>query len=429
MGCQQSTVASYAITSTVPETTCRSTYGPRHLTSIPTTTRTTTSNILSLERPLQWSTICTYTTVPYTITEDRFIIVTETAPSTAGILTSTGIAYVSSTVYRTAIETIAQTTTAPTTTITPEPYIVPAPIGFTPIASNPLNAGADTFTPSAVQSSTITTQDQQLVLTTTDDTIDPSTVTPPGRLLLAPGLHVRAEKSFSNVNRVVCDETTRFYTTSVNPFTVRHSTLTRTLTWFDFVSITTVYQDSVSTTTETPFAHEETTEIQVTTDFTTSSVYETTTMTPIYELPRSTVYAACGADNFVSGIAGYGIVGLNRLPADRSGITTPQGPEVDSARSCCEACMSQTDSRCAGSVWLQSMCFFISNSEECNGGEAMVSFDLSSDHESRPIEGLLLSNGACGQQVWSGRYCDQVSGNCDVEPAPTPSEFAAAPID
>jgi hypothetical protein len=419
MGCQQSTVASYVITSTVSETTCRSTYGPRHLTSIPTTTRTTTSSIVSFERPLQWSTQCVYSTVPYTVTEDRFIVVTETAPSTNGIPTSTGVAYVSSTVYSTVSETITQTTTAPTTTITPEPYTVPTPIGFTPIASNPLNAGADTLTPSTALSSTITTQNEQAVPTTTNDTIDPATVVPPGRLLLATGLHVLAEKSFSNVNRVICDETTRFITTSVKPFTVRHSTRTRTVTWFDFHNVTTAYQDSVSTTTEISFAYEETTKIQITTDLTTSLVYETTTATPTYELPQSTAYAACGADNIIGGIAGYGIVGISVEPLDRSGVSAPQYPAVDSARSCCEACISQTDVTCAGSVWLQNLCFFITITDQCNGSEAFISFDLSRDREVSPDATWLLLNGACGQQVWSGRYCDQFSGNCDFNPAPT----------
>lgn len=350
MGCQQSTVASYETTSTVSETTCRSTYGPRQLTSIPTTTRTTKSHILSVERPLQWSTICDYVTVPYTVTQRRFIVVTETAPRTVGIPTSTGTAYVSSTVYETVSETITETTTAPTVTITSEPYTVPVPIGFTPIASNPINAGADTFTPKAVESSTTITQDNQPAPTVTDDTIDPATVVPPGRLLLATGLHARAEKSFSNVNRVICDETTRFYTTSVKPFTVRNTKLTSTITLTDYYYATTTFEDIVSTTTETPVDSEETTEIQAFTESTTTLFYETTTVTPTYELPRSTAYAACGADNFIGGIAGYGIVGLNREPLDRSGINTPIFP-ADSARSCCEACASQTDISCAGSVW------------------------------------------------------------------------------
>ena len=429
MGCQQSTVASFETTSTVFETTCRSTYGPRYLTSIPTTTRTTTSNILSVERPLQWSTICDYVDPPYTITEQRFIIVTETAPRTIGIPTSTGIAYLSSTVYETVSETITQTTTASAVTITPEPYTVAAPNGFTPIASNPINAGADTFTPKAVESSTIITQDNQPAPTVTDDTIDPATVVPPGRLLLATGLHVRAEKSFSNVNRVICDETTRFYTTSVKPFTVRNSKLTSTFTWPFFGTITTVFQDNISTTTETPIAYEETTEIETITESTTSLLYETTTVTPtteLSELPRSTVYAACSADNFIGGIAGYGIVSLNLQPRDRAGVTTPQFP-ADSALSCCEACVSQTDRTCVGSVWLQNTCFFIANTDQCDGSEAMISFDLSRDREVSANEGLLLSNGACGQQVWSRRYCDQLSGNCIDDPAPT--ELAPAPTE
>jgi hypothetical protein len=33
-------------------------------------------------------------------------------------------------------------------------------------------------------------------------------------------IHIRAEKSYSNVNRVICDETTSFITTSTRPFTV-----------------------------------------------------------------------------------------------------------------------------------------------------------------------------------------------------------------
>lgn len=190
----------------------------------------------------------------------------------------------------------------------------------------------------------------------------------------------------------------------------------------DWDDVTTVYQDSVSTATETPFDYEEATEIQTTTDLTTSLVYETTTVTPTIELsdlPRSTVYAACGADNFASVIAGYGIVGISVEPRERSGVSAPQYPAADSAQSWCEACMSQTDVTCAGSVRLLNLCFFITITDQCKGSEAFISFDVSRDREFSPDASWLLSNSACGQQVWSGRYCDQFSGNCDVVPAPT----------
>lgn len=422
MGCQQSTIASYATTSTLYETTCRSTYGPRQLTSIPTTTRTTTSNIVSIERPLEWSTSCAYVTVPDTWTEERFIVVTETAPRTVGIPTSTRTTYLSSTAIETVSETITQTVTASyTATVTPEPYTVPAPLGFTPIASNPANAGANTFPAVAaaagVSSKTTASQNEAPMTSATDDTIDPTTVVPPGRLLLATGLHARAEKSFSNVNRVICDETTRYYTTSVKPFTVRHSYRTSTVTRTDYGTYTIVYEDTVSTETEFPVDYEATTEIKAITDLTTSLVYEMTTVTPTYDLPRSTVYAACGADNFLGGIAGYGIVGLHLEPRDRTGVTTPTFP-ADSARTCCEACFSQTDRTCAGSVWLAGTCFFVRNDEQCDGTEAMISFDLSRTREVTPNDQLLLSNGACGQEVWSGRYYDQSLGDYG-DPAPT----------
>ena len=181
---------------------------------------------------------------------------------------------------------ITQTSTTATVTITPEAYTVAAPIGFTPIASNPMNAGADTFTPKAVESSSITTQDNQPTPSATGDTIDPATVVPPGRLMLATGLHVRAEKSLSNVNRVICDETTRFYTTSVKPSTVRNTKLTSTVTPTDYYYDTTTFVDTVSTTTETPVGYEETTESKATTELTTSLFYETTTVTPTTELSR-----------------------------------------------------------------------------------------------------------------------------------------------
>lgn len=280
------------------------------------------------------------------------------------------------------------------------------------------------------ESSTTITQDNQPEPTVTDDTIDPATAVPPGRLLLATGLHARAEKSFSNVNRVICDETTRFYTTSVKPFTVRNTKLTSTITLTDYYYATTTFEDTVSTTTETPVDYEETTEMQAFTESTTSLFYETTTVTPtieLSELPRSTAYAACGADNFIGGIAGHGIVGVSLEPRDRSGVTTPQFT-ADSPRSCCEACVSQTDTPCVGSVWFLDMCFFIVNTEQCDGSEAMISFDLSRDREVLANEGMILSNGACGQQVWSGRYCDEFSGNCDGAD-PTPSELSPAPTE
>lgn len=154
-------------------------------------------------------------------------------------------------------------------------------------------------------------------------------------------MHARAEKSFSNVNRVICDETTRFYTTSVKPFTVRNTRLTSTVTLTDYYYATTTFEYTVSTTTETPIDYEDTTEIKVFTDLTNSLFYETTTVTPateLSELPRSTAYAACGADNFIGGIAAYGIVGISLKPRDRGGVTTPQFT-ADSPQSCCEACV------------------------------------------------------------------------------------------
>ena len=419
MGCSQSILESYETATTVSETTCRSTYGPQYLTSIPTTTRITTSNIVTTERPLQWSTSCAYTQVPFTITETRFIVVTETAPRTIGIPTSTGTAYVSSTVYETVGGTVHQTETAPAVTIAPEPSTVSAPIDFTPIASNPANAGADRFTAVELSSVITTTQEEQPMETMTDDTDDAITVVPPGRLLVTTGLHIRAEKSFSNVNRVICDETTRFYTTSVKPFTVRHSTLTSTVTWTYWNVYTTIFQDIVSTATEFPVDYEEATEIVAITETATSLTYETTTVTPTYELselPRPTTYAACGANNIIGGIGGYGIVSIDAQPRGRSGISTVLMEAYRSPQSCCEACVSQIERTCAGSVWGSDICFFILTADSCNGSEAVISFDVSRGGEVAANEGYLLSNGACGQQVWSGRYCD-LSGNCAVDPA------------
>lgn len=320
-----------------------------------------------------------------------------------------------STVYETVGGIVRQTVTAPAVTIAPEPYTVSAPIDFTPIASNPANAGADRFTAVESSTATTTTQEELPVETMTDDTVDSIAVIPPGRLL-----HVRAEKSFTNVNRVICDETTRFYTTSIVPSTVRHSTLTSTLTRTDYGISTTIFQDSVSTATEFPVVYEETTETVTITDTATSLAYETKTVTPTYELselPCPTTYAACGANNFISGIGGYEIVSINPQPLDRSGISAVPMQMFGSPQSCCEACVSQIERTCAGSVWFQNTCFFILTADSCNGSEAVISFDVSRGREVAAEEGMLLSNGAYGQQVWSGRYCDQFSSNCAVDPA------------
>ena len=301
-------------------------------------------------------------------------------------------------------------------TITSEPYTVPAPLGFTPIASNPINAGADLFT--AVDLSTTTTQNEQPVESGTDDTTDTAPDVSSGRRLLDTGLHIRAEKSFSNVNRVICDETTRYYTTSFKPFTVRHSTMTSTVTWFNYGSVATITESTVSTKTEVPVLYEETTETVATTNIATSLVYETKTVTPTYELsdlPRSTVHAACVADNMIGGIAGYGIVNISPRPIDRNDISAPP-QQARSPQSCCEACISQSEGTCAGSVWFRNTCFFIIKPSQCDGSDAVISFDLSRGRQYAAFEGMLLSNGACGQQVWSGNYCDFFGENCAVDP-------------
>jgi hypothetical protein len=402
-------------------------------------------------------------------TDTVYAVITETAPPPIDAATSTRIAYVSSTTYETVSETVTQTATAPTVTVTPGPYTVAAPADFTPIASNPSNAGADTFAAvlsststqddgqlttsstdsasetAAVQSSTGTQDDEQLMTSSTDtasDTVavqswtttqeeqqavttgtDPDATidaAPPGmRRLLANGLHVRAEKSFSNVNRVICDETTTFVVTSVRPFTVRHTTLSSTATvqGVNDVEFPTVTNFQTITEFQVPYA--DVVETVAITETETSSIYETTTVTPTYErtdLPRSTVYAACGADNIIGGIADYGVVQVAPTPIDRTDISATQVPEASSAQSCCEACVSQTERTCAGSVWWQNVCYFILVSSQCSGSEEVIAFDVSRDREFSAFGDMVMSNGACGQQVWSGRYCDRYDNNCVTDP-------------
>lgn len=74
------------------------------------------------------------------------------------------------------------------------------------------------------------------------------------------------------------------------------------------------------------------------------------------------------------------------------------------------------------------MCFFIVNTKQCDGSEAMISFDLSRDREVLANEGMILSNGVCGREAWSGRCCDRFSGNCGGDD-PTPSELSPAPTE
>ena len=459
--CSQEWVEKYDTTTAVSQTICRSTYGPRHLTSIPTTTRTTISNVIIIQKPLQYSTSCVFVTdsATYTYTEYDNVVITETAPPLIDATTSTRNAYVSSTTYEAVTKTVLQTVTA-----TPEPYTVSAPADFTPIASNPINAGANTFT--AVQSSMSTQEDGQLTTISTDTTGDTISVpsstgtqdggqlatsstgttrqsstttqaedqlttsgtdpgptsdsaadTPPGmRFLANDGLHVRAEKSFSNVNRVICDETTTLITTSVRPFTVRHTTLTTTSTvpcffCLDQVAVITSFE----TTTVTAVPYADVVETVAITETETSSIYETTTVTPTYEgtdLPRSTEYAVCGADNIIGGIANYDIANVNARPTDRSGLSTPPDYTASSPQSCCEACASQTEETCTGSVWYRNTCFFVIYTGQCNGSEEFISFDLSRNRSAFDEMGMVLSNSACGQHVWSGRYCNENGRNC-----------------
>lgn len=377
MGCQVSQlILSPSVASTVlSQTTCRSTYGPRYLTSVPTTIRATSTNITVIEKPLQYSTACSQTFVPSTITTSNFVIVTETG---IDIPTSTRIAYVSSTVYETVLETTRQTITAPEVTITPIPTILPTPAGFTPIGSNPANAGANTYS-------------AFMVPPTTDVPI-------PGIRLLADGLQVRAEKSYSNVNRVICDETTSFITTSVRPFSVRHTMLTTTLTYWDG-SFTTLTQDVVLTTTESQ-AYEDTTETLTTTETATLQAFETTTVTPTIELPQSTAYAACAnPDNFISGIQGFGIMNLNVL-AGRTGIDSDI-VAASSPQSCCEACVGETTRVCSSSISFYDACFRIL-SNQCNGAQADMGFDVSRSFEPASHGSMIISNGVCGQEIFSG---------------------------
>jgi hypothetical protein len=233
-------------------------------------------------------------------------------------------------------------------------------------------------------------------------------------------IHIRAEKSYSDVNRVICDETTSFITTSTRPFTVRHTTLTSTFTFYTYHFHTTVTESFVSTTTATQYstAYEETTTTIPVTETITSQIVETTTETPTVEAtdqPRPTVYAACGPDNIIGGIRNHGIVNINPLPFNRFFLTI-QPEQATGPESCCETCILDAAEICAASFWEQGSCYHvIRRNSQCNGGEAINAFDLSSNaaFDSRD---LVVSNGVCGQQVWSGKYCDVNGLNCAAPP-------------
>jgi hypothetical protein len=121
MGCEQSVISPSETSTALSQITCKSTYGPRQLTSIPTTTRATSFSTTFIEKPLVYSTYCpgTVGTSIETETESQTVIVTETALPLDGIPTSTGIVYVSSTAYETVYETQQYNVTAPAVTVAP----------------------------------------------------------------------------------------------------------------------------------------------------------------------------------------------------------------------------------------------------------------------------------------------------------------------
>jgi hypothetical protein len=94
-------------------------------------------------------------------------------------------------------------------------------------------------------------------------------------------------------------------------------------------------------------------------------------------------------------------------------MDSASGPE-----SCCESCILETERVCAGSVWWLGYCFHIIRPDQCDGSEAVIAFDLSLGREYAAFdsESRMLSNGICGQQVWSGSYCGDYGQNCATEP-------------
>jgi hypothetical protein len=229
-------------------------------------------------------------------------------------------------------------------------------------------------------------------------------------------IHIRAEKSYSNVNRVICDETTSLITTSTRPFTVRHTTLTSTVTLWTYYVHATLTESFVSTTTATQdsTAYEESTASVAVTETTTLQITETTTETPTVEAtdqPRPTVYAACGSNNIIGGVRNHGIVNINPLPFNRFFLTI-QPEQATGPESCCETCILDTAEICAASFWENGSCYHvIRRNSQCNGGEAVNAFDLSSN-AAFDSQGLVVSNGLCGQMVWLGKYCDVDGQNC-----------------
>lgn len=388
---------------------CATKYGPRNLAIVPTTTReTTTHRTNTVYLPL-WNT--KYVEPPpftITITEPVYIVSTETGAQPTSTTTSTRTNLVESIVFQTIDSTSYETVLAAETFTTQTPAAtVSAPAGFTPIASNAKNAGANTFTSS---SSSTMLPPKRMARQDVQENIseDTALIGSEDRVLLDRLPLRAAEKSYTNANRVICDVTTSIRTETLKFFNVRHSTITETL--LPGMQTDTLTTELTSTSTELPepalvTVFEDTTETLEVTEIETATIQATTILTPTLELSRATAFAACSPDNMIGGIGGRAIVNAAIDKDEYQNVVEGLGAGY-SFQSCCEACWLRANEFCYGSVVWNGACYVLL-ADQCDVSREWAYFaTYLVDQNIAPFSasGMVVSNGACGQQVWDENY-------------------------
>ncbi|KAL8660463.1 MAG: hypothetical protein Q9202_006544 [Teloschistes flavicans] len=353
---------------------CTTKVGTKSVKPVPSTTYaltvTLTKNIIVTSTPL---TTITPKAVTSTITTSVATTVTVTGPPNTDTLTitqtDTGTSTITGTSTATATETASTTTTLDAGTST-----VPPPAGFTPITNEP------GFVPKIKAREALGLAVRAAA---------PSQIVAkchPGKpVTLTPQLYPTS---------VICGALVETITTKATTKTASITSTITAATPTSYVYSTVTY---TSTSTIIPAPVTSTISATVSTILTTSTATTTTTTTTITSTTTiqgtaTTTYAACGPSNIATTANG----GHSISEVDGGVGNSASFVSVDSAYSCCVACITSSDN-CRGFVYIGISGFEceLINGNTCDPGVAFGGLQFKTDSWATD-PGLPVGNGRCG---------------------------------
>jgi len=119
-------------------------------------------------------------------------------------------------------------------------------------------------------------------------------------------------------------------------------------------------------------------------------------MTVTVNPPQATFHAACGTNNMVNQVNGYGIETFNFV-----GSLNVVGDGNTSPYDCCVACI--TDPNCGASLDVSGLCQVFYPKAACGGPNSFAGYYLGGQTAGfTPAQGFTVSDGNCGQASAGG---------------------------